>query len=681
MTVVSLSGAGNTVLGANTLTLSNASGTYSGVMSGTGGFTLTAGTLTLSGANTYSGATTINGGTLALSGSGSIATSSGVVDAGTFDISGTTSGATIKTLSGAGGVTLGGNTLTLSAANDTYSGVMSGAGGLTMTAGTLTLSGANTYTGITTINGGTLTVSGSLADGTSVAVASGATYALGSSDTITALTGAGAVNLNGNTLTLGNATGTYSGVMSGTGGLTMTAGTLTLSGANTYTGATTINGGALTLTGGLSNAMNLVMTGSAIWDLQVNQTLATLMMASANSIANTAGAPSSLTVNGAAYVSDITTYGSQTYNGRVTLSGGDVVGGSAPGTGPYMRGGTLTPVTLSSNGGNITFNNTIDAGSNSAYYKRSLTIMAGAGSIIFNQDIGTRGTLAGIADGNIYEFTVMAKNIYINADIVTNEIQSYMGHVWIGDNGANGRSRTLLSEDPSVVFGDYVVAPGGTVYPGGIDDTTLNTHTLNVLAVSNWSGATDPVITFANPIGATQALYSIAVVTGIQDITAGKTFSDVPTSASQFAGTINIMANVTTASTQNYTANNFTLGGSNSITNNNIVFTTNHADITFNIGVAGSAFALNNGTTTVTFALGGSNVNAAAVTAMNGAGIHPQGLFDLKSINFDGSLNSAFHKSIVDVISSSAAAGDVEVGRIEQLACDPSSSTVASCDK
>ncbi|HMK70186.1 MAG TPA: hypothetical protein VK442_04360, partial [Xanthobacteraceae bacterium] len=48
----------------NTLILTDASGDYEGVISGTGGLTLTSGTETLSGADTYSGETTINGGTL-----------------------------------------------------------------------------------------------------------------------------------------------------------------------------------------------------------------------------------------------------------------------------------------------------------------------------------------------------------------------------------------------------------------------------------------------------------------------------------------------------------------------------------------------------------------------------------------------------------------------------------------
>ena len=57
-----------------------------------------------------------HGDTGAVAGSGSIAASSGVKDAGTFDISASASGASITTLSSNGAVTLGSNTLTLTAA-------------------------------------------------------------------------------------------------------------------------------------------------------------------------------------------------------------------------------------------------------------------------------------------------------------------------------------------------------------------------------------------------------------------------------------------------------------------------------------------------------------------------------------------------------------------------------------
>src|SRR5205823_13401447 len=81
-------------LGAQTLTLSSAANTFSGVITGTGGLTLTTGTETLTGTNTYSGATTINGGTLNASADGATAASRGLTDGGTPHISGTTSART-----------------------------------------------------------------------------------------------------------------------------------------------------------------------------------------------------------------------------------------------------------------------------------------------------------------------------------------------------------------------------------------------------------------------------------------------------------------------------------------------------------------------------------------------------------------------------------------------------------
>ncbi|MGO6848699.1 autotransporter outer membrane beta-barrel domain-containing protein, partial [Rhizobium ruizarguesonis] len=62
-------GSGSVLLGAQTLTITNANDTFGGVIGGTGGLTVTGGSQTLSGVNTYTGATTVTGGRLAINGS------------------------------------------------------------------------------------------------------------------------------------------------------------------------------------------------------------------------------------------------------------------------------------------------------------------------------------------------------------------------------------------------------------------------------------------------------------------------------------------------------------------------------------------------------------------------------------------------------------------------------------
>ena len=264
-TIGSLSGAGNVTLGTGRLTTggNNTSTTYSGIMSGTGGLTKAGtGIFTFSGANTYTGATVINAGTLQVAGGAAIADTSAVslanVAGTTLDLNGTNE--TIGSLAGGGAtggnVSLGVGTLTTGGNNTstTYSGVMSGTGGLTKAGtGIFTLSGVNTYTGATTINAGTLRLGAAnrIADTSALTVAGGATFNLNNfAETIGSLAGAGNVTLGTGTLTAGgdNTATTYSGVMSGTGGLTKQGtGVFTLSGDNTYTGATTINAGTLQL--------------------------------------------------------------------------------------------------------------------------------------------------------------------------------------------------------------------------------------------------------------------------------------------------------------------------------------------------------------------------------------------------------------------------------------------------
>lgn len=254
--IQALSGGGAVQLGSQTLSLTNAAGTFDGVIGGTGGIRLAGGTQTLTGVNTYSGATTINNGAvLALSGGASIASSSGVANNGTLDISATTNGATLTALTGPGSVALGARTLTLTNASGVFSGAIGGTGGLTLNGGTQTLAGVNSYTGATTINGGTLALAagGQLSSATTLSlVGSGATFdASGAgAQTLSGLSGGAgtSIAIGTSTLTLDTVTNTtYAGALTGSGAFVKQgAGMLVLNGAsNGFTGATTVGAGTL----------------------------------------------------------------------------------------------------------------------------------------------------------------------------------------------------------------------------------------------------------------------------------------------------------------------------------------------------------------------------------------------------------------------------------------------------
>lgn len=155
-----------------------------GVVSGAGGIRIEdGGKVQLSANNSYTGLTQIlEGADLYLSGIGSIAASSGVSNDGIFDISRTWAPVSIQNLTGSGTMRLGGQNLTITNANGTFSGTISdngafpGTGGsLTLAGGVLALAGANIYTGPTSVERGALIVNGSITS--DVTVDLGATLA------------------------------------------------------------------------------------------------------------------------------------------------------------------------------------------------------------------------------------------------------------------------------------------------------------------------------------------------------------------------------------------------------------------------------------------------------------------------------------------------------------------------
>jgi YVTN family beta-propeller protein/autotransporter-associated beta strand protein len=228
--------------------------TLAGAVSGPGSLAkIGSGTLTLSGSNSYSGGTALNAGTLAVGSNSALGTG-----ALTF-ASGTTLQAAANGLSLANAMTLNGTGTVDTQANALRpSGNIDGSGGLTkIGSGTLTLSGPSTYTGATNVNAGTLQagVASAFSPLSAFTVASGATLDLNNFEqNVGSLAGAGAVTLGSARLFTGsdNTSTTFSGTISGSGGLTKIGpGTLTLSGVNAYSGATAVSAGALRINGSL----------------------------------------------------------------------------------------------------------------------------------------------------------------------------------------------------------------------------------------------------------------------------------------------------------------------------------------------------------------------------------------------------------------------------------------------
>ncbi|MEW6641749.1 MAG: autotransporter domain-containing protein [Pseudomonadota bacterium] len=172
--VNSLDGSGSVWLGNATLTLTNASGMFSGNIDGPGGVALSGGTEILASANSYTGGTSVTGGTLIVGndralGAGAVTMAQGA----TLGFLGNRAVANAFALTGVANFNVDGHQTAV------LSGVIgdgASAGGFAKTgAGTLILTGHNTYTGDTFINGGTLQVDGSIGSSSNVVVGAGAT--------------------------------------------------------------------------------------------------------------------------------------------------------------------------------------------------------------------------------------------------------------------------------------------------------------------------------------------------------------------------------------------------------------------------------------------------------------------------------------------------------------------------
>ena len=403
---------------------------FDGVLDGVGGqlSKTGGGSFTLSGANTYSGATRVLGGTLAFAASNVIADASAVtVDAATLDIGVHSDTVAAVSLQGGGAINGSSGVLTSSAAFDLRSGTVSAildgtAGAIKSSAGAVTLSGANLLRGSTLVQAGLLQLQGGQAihDNALVTLADGASLALLSSETLGALSGAGAtsasVNLGASTLTTGGngASSAFDGVIAGAAGRLVKAGAgnFTLTGANTYGGGTRIDDGVLTVSGLAATAgSGAIAVGANRLNIDNNASVANALTLAGGTLGNAAGAgrmagPVSLTANarldssggsgllvsgpisGSAGISvqagQVTLGGANTYSGATAVAAGEL----------RLQGGAALP----------------DAS--------ALTLADGAALTL--QSSETIGSLAGVG--------ATAARVHLNANLLTT-----------GGNGGNTR--------------------------------------------------------------------------------------------------------------------------------------------------------------------------------------------------------------------------------------------------
>ncbi|HZL78297.1 MAG TPA: autotransporter-associated beta strand repeat-containing protein, partial [Candidatus Limnocylindrales bacterium] len=292
----------------------------SGKLTGLGSLTKTnTSTLTILTANDYTGGTTINQGTLRVS-------------------DGSTAGATL----GNGNVVNKASLVFNQPDNYDFTNVISGTGNLTqLGSSTLTLSGNNTYSGTTLISAGTLQVgdgntSGAL--GTN-AVMDNAALAFNRSDSVV-----------------------QSGLITGTGTLTVVGGTVSVTASNDFSGATTINsGGTLQLgNGGATGSVplnNVTNNGTLAFNHSTSETNG-IVITGSGGISKLAGNTLTLTA-------------ANNYNGDTAISAGTLKIGAA-GTLPsgsgfgnvVLDGGASTAGTLDLNGFDTILNG-INGSSNS----------------------------------------------------------------------------------------------------------------------------------------------------------------------------------------------------------------------------------------------------------------------------------------------------------------------------
>ncbi|MBQ0942022.1 autotransporter-associated beta strand repeat-containing protein [Ideonella sp. 4Y16] len=499
----------------NTTTLQNALATANVTVStGSGG--TQSGQITVASALNWSANTT-----LTLDAAAGVAVNAAITNTGAG------SGLTLQA-AGSAGITGTGalaNSGTLSfnqnnaAASSTYSGVISGTGSLTKAgSGLLKLTGANTYSGSSTLSAGTLVLgsgTGTLGSGT-ITLAGGHlafnpgstgstfTYAnpiqvtangtIASDDGLTVLSGAVSI-ASGATLKVGTAgwagkTLTLSGNLSGAGALTIqgngltvdgygtsTNGQVRLSGSNSYQGATAVTSGTVTAgsTGAFSAASAFTTSSGVVVDLAgYDNSMGSL--SGSGTLTNNGAAAATLTMggnNGSTTFSGVMQDGSaafalaKTGSGTLALSGTNTFTGLttiSAGTLQFGDGGSFGKL----GSGNV-LNNSVLAFNRTV----SLTVsnaISGTGSLVKN---------------NSNTITLTGSNSYTGTTTLN------AGTLQVGSGGTTGTLGTgSVSNDAALVFNRSDALTVGADIGGSGTLSKSGAGTLTLTGTNTYAGTT-----------------------------------------------------------------------------------------------------------------------------------------------------------------------------------------------
>jgi len=481
--ITTLAGSGKVVLGNRTLTLTDATDTYKGIMSGTGGFALSGGAEVFTGTNTYTGGTTISGGSLQLGSGGTAGSITGdVVDDGRF------------IFNRLDAISFGGN--------------ISGNGTLMQQgAGILTLTGSNHFSGGTQINRGGIAINngGALGSG-GVSMAAGTQLVLGADGL--ALANAFSVNGTASIDVANGQSATLSGVIgngASAGSLQKTdSGTLALTGVNTYTGGTVISGGTLSVSSddNLGAGMGaLVLNGGT---LQINghtfnSTTRAISVTALGSGLDIADAANTFTLNqaisgsgglGLAGAGTLKLTGANTYGGATTIDSDSTL--------QLGDGGSIAHGITDN--GTLVFNHSDALNAGNVISGSGSLIQQGSGSVTLSGDDSAFTGTTTVANGSLFvgsltSNTTLGGNVIVNSGATLGGFGTISGNVNLqsgaivtpgGSSGTLTMNGNLTAAQGSVLNETYGTpganlrsfGSGSSLRVGG--DLALNGITLNV---------------------------------------------------------------------------------------------------------------------------------------------------------------------------------------------------------